>query len=50
MHGTTIYTFTHDTLRLQHVSCSFRSSSVTLHQTSIYQTQTNYQRGYKFGP
>jgi len=37
-------TFTYNQLRLQHVSVFFISSSGRWHQTSIYETQTNYQR------
>jgi hypothetical protein len=34
----TIYTFTHNPIRLQHVSISFRSSSGSLYKLSIHKT------------
>jgi len=51
MHGPTIkkyksietFTFTYNPLRLQLISIFFRSFSRSLHQTSIYKTQTKYQ-------
>jgi hypothetical protein len=36
------YTLTYNPSRLQHVSIFFRSSSWSLHHTSVYETQMNY--------